>query len=265
MLVALSPVTVSFASNSNDKCSEMEYAQGLCATAGVTGDSVEIGATTEVPGSGGPGVGSGPGDNGANAVGVVNRAKSPVTLICGVGLPKGCKVVGNPPTKPVDDTGPVSISDIATFRPELPTAGMQPNQWMIVGLDTNFYANASTHIVDGTLFGGPAQVRFTPIAYSWDYGDGTSAELSAAGTTWAKQKITEFDATPTSHIYQSAGNYTITLAVTYAAEFRVADNSWQNVVGTLTIIAPPRTATAGHASTVLVDKDCNVNPTGIGC
>jgi PKD repeat protein len=142
---------------------------------------------------------------------------------------------------------------------------MQPNQWMIVGLATNFYANASTHIVDGTLFGGTAQVRFTPTTYNWNYGDGTSATLSTAGTTWAKQKITEFDPTPTSHVYNEPGNYTIILHVTYAAEYRVAGSTWKNVLGALTIAAPPLTATAGHATTVLVDKDCIANPTGIGC
>jgi hypothetical protein len=168
-----------------------------------------------------------------------------------------------PPTEAA--TGPVTISDIATFRPQQPTAGMQPNRWMIVGLATNFFANTSTHVVEGTLFGGTAQVRFTPIAYNWDYGDGSAATLNTAGTTWAKQKIAEFDPTPTSHVYDEPGNYTITLTVTYAAEYRVANSNWNNVIGTLTIPAPPLTATAGHATTVLVDKDCNANPTGIGC
>ena len=161
--------------------------------------------------------------------------------------------------------GPVAVTDIATFRPQPPTAGMQPNQWMIVGLDTNFFAEASTHTVDGTLFGGTAQVRFTPIGYAWDYGDGSTASLGIPGKTWAKYKIAEFDPTPTSHVFEEPGDYTITLAVTYSAEYRVAGSSWQNVIGTLTIVAPPLTATAGHATTVLVDEDCNTNPAGIGC
>ncbi|WP_307842534.1 PKD domain-containing protein [Salinibacterium sp. NG253] len=188
-----------------------------------------------------------------------------VNLRCGEGVPLGCKVIGNPPPKATDATGPLSITDIAAFRPQPPSAGMQPNQWMIVGLDTNFYANASAHVVDGTLFGDTAQVRFTPIAYDWDYGDGTTASLGTPGKTWAKNKIAEFDPTPTSHVFEEPGNYTITLAVTYAAEYRVAGSSWQNVVGTLTIVAPPLTATAGHATTVLVDQDCIANPAGIGC
>ena len=170
-----------------------------------------------------------------------------------------------PPPADASATGPVTISDIATFRPQSASAAMQPNQWMIVGLATNFYATASAHVVDGTLFGGTAQVRFTPIAYNWNYGDGNTATHDTAGTTWAKYKIAEFDPTPTSHSYDEPGNYTITMSVTYAAEYRVAGTGWRNVVGTLTIAAPPLSATAGHATTVLVDQDCNANPAGIGC
>jgi hypothetical protein len=228
----------------------------------VADDAVELEVNAEVPGSGD----SGGSDNPADSVG--SEAGVPPEVVGSVGeswcdLQRLPCVPWMPPTEAA--TGPVTISDIATFRPQQPTAGMQPNRWMIVGLATNFFANTSTHVVEGTLFGGTAQVRFTPIAYNWDYGDGSAATLNTAGTTWAKQKIAEFDPTPTSHVYDEPGNYTITLTVTYAAEYRVANSNWNNVIGTLTIPAPPLTATAGHATTVLVDKDCNANPTGIGC
>lgn len=262
-LMGTVPVTQAVASAANDRCSEMDYSQGLCAKAGVTDGAVELGVTTEVPASGG----SGSSDNSADGVGL--EADAPVDVVDSVGE-SWCdlqRLPCVPWTPPADaaTAGPITISDIATFRPQPPTAGMQPNQWMIVGLATNFYANASAHVVDGTLFGGTAQVRFTPIAYNWNYGDGSTASSNSAGTTWAKYRIPEFDPTPSSHTYNEAGNYTITLSVTYAAEYRVAGSTWKNVVGTLTIIAPPLTATAGHATTVLVDKDCIANPTGIGC
>ncbi|CAO1650411.1 PKD domain-containing protein [Salinibacterium sp. NYA9b] len=229
-------------------------------TGSYSSGGVDVESTRETGGSSGSG-----GDDVAGSSANSVATEPIVNLRCGEGVPLGCKVIGNPPPKATDATGPLSITDIATFRPRPPTAGMQPNQWMIVGLDTNFYATTSAHVVDGTLFGGTAQVRFTPTSYNWDYGDGTTSTLGTAGTTWAKSKIAEFDPTPTSHVFEEPGNYTISLAVTYAAEYRVAGSSWQNVVGTLTIVAPPLTATAGHATTVLVDQDCIANPTGIGC
>jgi len=239
-------------------CTDLKRRLGQCPSAGITDDAVEIGATIESPGASGSGS-----DGGDIGVGIDDDAT--VDLRCGEGVPLGCKAIGVTVPPATDATGPLSITDIATFRPQPPTAGMQPNRWMIVGLDTNFYANTSTHIVDGTLFGDTAQVRFTPIAYHWDYGDGTTATRSTAGTTWAQQSVPEFDPTPTSHVYDSPGNYTIRLHVSYAAEYRVSGAGWLDVIGTLTIVAAPITATAGHASTVLVDKDCLANPTGVGC
>ncbi|MBH0099469.1 hypothetical protein I6E68_10005 [Salinibacterium sp. NSLL150] len=260
MLVFLvgSPISA-FAANGG--CTKLQDRLGTCATSNEVAGQVELGATKESPIADGVNTGDAFVDGPTTSVLVLPQ----LNLRCGEGVPLGCKVIGNPPPKATDATGPLSITDIATFRPQAPAAGMQPNQWMIVGLDTNFYANASAHVVDGTLFGGTAQVRFTPTSYNWDYGDGTTSTLGTAGTTWAKSKIAEFDPTPTSHVFEEPGNYTISLAVTYAAEYRVAGSSWQNVVGTLTIVAPPLTATAGHATTVLVDQDCIANPTGIGC
>ncbi|MEV8253747.1 hypothetical protein AB0O95_07250 [Rhodoglobus sp. NPDC076762] len=246
-------------------CSFEANVAGQCATAESDTGAVEIEGSAVLPGSSGGNYGTGYGTDGAAYIPAEYPALDSVEEAwCDLQ-----RIECVPWTAPAEDaTGAISavtISDIATFRPQPPTASMQPNQWMIVGLDTNFYANASAHVVDGTLFGGTAQVRFTPISYNWDYGDGTTAITSNPGTTWAKYKIAEFDPTPTSHVFQDPGDYTITLAVTYAAEYRVAGSSWQNVVGTLTIVAPPLTATAGHATTVLVDQDCISNPTGIGC
>ena len=252
--------------NSDPACSKYQAFTGQCSTAAVQGDAVELGATTEVPASNG----SGSGDNSADGVSFEPVAEPVVEVVDTVGeswcdLQRLPCVPWTPPPAEASATGPVTISDIATFRPQPASAAMQPNQWMIVGLATNFYGTASAHVVDGTLFGGTAQVRFTPIAYNWNYGDGNTATHDTAGTTWAKYKIAEFDPTPTSHSYDEPGNYTITMTVTYAAEYRVAGIGWRNVVGTLTIAAPPLSATAGHATTVLVDQDCNANPTGIGC
>ncbi|WP_231601741.1 PKD domain-containing protein [Salinibacterium sp. NG253] len=247
-------------------CGALSYYDGSCPTYDVGEDSIELGASSEVPGTGGSSGGSYGYDTGGAAYSPVEdpALDSVEEAWCDIQ-----RIECVPWTPPADDadgkTGPITISDIASFRPQAPAAGMQPNQWMIVGLDTNFYATTSAHVVDGILFGGTAQVRFTPIAYNWDYGDGSTSTTSNPGRTWAKYRITEFDPTPTSYVYQEPGNYTITLAVTYAAEYRVAGSSWQNVVGTLTIVAPPLTATAGHATTVLVDQDCIANPTGIGC
>jgi hypothetical protein len=162
-------------------------------------------------------------------------------------------------------TGPVTLSDIASFRPTPGTDHMQPNGWMITGLDTNFYALAATHVVNGTLLGEAASVRFTPKAYHWTYGDGSAATSARPGSTWEAQGIADFDPTPTSHVYTARGTYTITLVIDFGAEYRYDGGDWTEIAGTLAIPANPLVATAGDAKTVLVAKDCNANPKGPGC
>ena len=166
--------------------------------------------------------------------------------------------VGTPPTN-------VTLNDIATFRPTVGGNHMEPNGWIVVGLDTNFYSDPSVQIVDGTLLGLPASVRFTAKSYTWTYGDGASRSSPAPGTSWAAQNLPEFSPTATSHVFASPGSYTIDLAVGYSAEYRFGANGWVPIAGTLVVPANRIVATAGDASTVLVGRDCRENPGGPGC
>ena len=164
-------------------------------------------------------------------------------------------------------TAPVTLVDIAKFRPNPGVDLMQPDGWMIVGLSTNFYAHAARHIKEGTLLGGPASVRFSPVQYSWTYGDGSARTTSTPGATWAAQGIAEFDATPTSHIYRAPGRYVIELTIGYAPEYRLgASATWIPVRGLVWAPANPLEAVAArNAKTVLVEEECTANPGGPGC
>ncbi|MHA6695758.1 PKD domain-containing protein [Homoserinimonas sp. A520] len=162
-------------------------------------------------------------------------------------------------------TGPVTLSDLVNFRPAPGVDHMEPNGWMIVGLDTNFYARSAVQVQDGLLLGEPASVRFTPVRYHWTYGDGTRASRSMPGTTWRAQGVDEFDPTPTSHVYTSSGTYYIDLTIDFAAEYRWAGSDWTTIAGTIPVPANRLVATAGGAKTVLVEHECTLNPTGPGC
>ena len=166
---------------------------------------------------------------------------------------------------PATVTSPLTLADIAAFRPIPPVDHMQPSGWTIAGLDTNFYATGGTHVRDGQLLGQPASVRFTPVSWHWAYGDGTYATRGQPGSTWAAQSIPEFDPTPTSHVYATYGTYVIDLDVDYTAEYRYAGGPWIPIAGTLTIPANRLQITVGSAKTVLMNRDCVANPGGPGC
>jgi hypothetical protein len=159
----------------------------------------------------------------------------------------------------------ITIRDIATFIPTPGRQQMEPDGWAVAGLYTNFYAITGSHVVNGTLLGRPADVRFTPVSYRWTYGDGTAATKSTKGGTWASLGVAEFEPTPTSHVYEQVGDYTITLSIVFAAEYRFDGGPWRPVVGTLTLPANDLHIRVGTAKTVLVEHDCLADPSGPGC
>lgn len=163
------------------------------------------------------------------------------------------------------DVHVVTLADIARFRPTAGVQRMEPDGWVVVGLPANFYALVDPQVVPGQLLGQSADVRFTPISWLWDYGDGATATRTTKGGTWAALGLREFDATPTSHTYRTPGDYTVRLSIRYRAEYRIGGGAFVPITGTIVLPANELRITAGGAKTVLVDRDCTVAPRGPGC
>jgi hypothetical protein len=240
------------ADDKTDGCSYSQVANGTCPTVGgdIVDGGVQIGAETTVGGNNGSGNGgSGGGGTGASTPPADNAG---------------------PPAPRIADrdytvTGPVTLSDLVNFRPAPGVDSMEPDGWMIVGLDTNFYATAPVQVQSGMLLDLPAQVRFTPVRYHWAYGDGATRSASTPGATWAAQGLNEFDPTSTSHVYTASGTYYIDLTIDFAAEYRWAGSGWTSIAGTIPVPANRLVASAGGAKTVLVEQECTLNPRGPGC
>lgn len=235
-----------------DTCTRVDYDLGLCSIGASLSDEE---ARLEANSSGGSGNGS---NGGKGETGTEPHTGSPDLTPCPVGA-FGCQ--------PRDDYDVivVTLSDIARFRPAPGIQRMEPDGWVVVGLPANIYSIVDTQIVPGELLGQSADVRFTPVAWRWNYGDGTSATLPTKGATWSALGLREFDATPTSHIYRQAGEYTIRLSIVYRAEYRIAGGPFIPIAGTLALPANELHITASGAKTVLVDRDCTVAPRGPGC
>jgi hypothetical protein len=159
----------------------------------------------------------------------------------------------------------VTITDVARLVPEVGASGMEPRGWAVVGLPSNFYADSSPRTAGATLLGRPAEVRFTPVSFSWSFGDGATLATSSAGAPWVSLGVPEFSPTETSHVYVAPGSYTIDLTVSFAAEYRFGTAAWTALAGTVPAAAPPLTVTAHDAKTVLVPGDCRVASTAPGC
>jgi hypothetical protein len=237
-------------------CSRVEFLNGECpeVQAHVTDDGVDVSATHRAPGNN-----TGSGQPGTGASGTGQPAPPPGPL---PGTPEYEFLHRNDGWTV---TSPVTLADLVNFKPSPGVDRMEPNGWMIVGLDTNFYAVVGSQVKTGVLLGQQASVRFTPVHYHWTYGDGYGARLASKGGTWASQGVHEFDRTPTSHVYAKAGTYYIDLSIDFSAEYRYAGGEWIPVAGTINVPANRLMATAGAAKTVLVERDCTVPPLGPGC
>ena len=143
--------------------------------------------------------------------------------VCAIPRGNRCFAIAPRPATPAvasAATPSITLRDLASFRPAPGSQNMEPNGWVVPGLDANFYAIVGQQLVPGTLLGQPATVRFTPVGYHWNYGDGSAAFRPTKGDTWARLGLRDFDPTPTSHVYETEGDYVIQLAIDFRAEYQ---------------------------------------------
>ncbi|NEM90849.1 hypothetical protein [Galbitalea soli] len=177
-----------------------------------------------------------------------------------IDVPADC---ANNPKKPQART--VTLHDLATFKPEAGIAVSEPGWWAALNLPANFYALTPSEIEKGTLLKKPAEVHFYPVAWHWNYGDGTTTTTSEPGASWAAQGLPDLTTTPTSHRYRARGTITATLTVDMAAEYRFDNGDWIPVSGTIAVHPPPIRLRIYSVHTVLVNPDCPPDPRGPGC
>ncbi|WP_168915569.1 PKD domain-containing protein [Microcella flavibacter] len=262
-------------------CTEAQVNAGTCPapTVSTDGSAVSIGGSQTRPGTGGTNPSAPRADSPSGSGGSGSAAAPAPVVETGPPLPPPVSCFGRwcaeellggwtPPADPAEPPPgqtAITIADLVTFRPQTATLASEPGGFAVIGLPFNPHAQIGQHVVAGTLLGQSAEVRFTPYAYRWDYGDGATARTGTPGAPWQVLGLREFDPTPTSHVYSERGTYTLTLTVEYAAEYRVGGSGWIPVAGILTLPAPPITVVVGSATTVLVSGDCRQAPSGPGC
>jgi hypothetical protein len=257
LALSAGPLPLSF----TEECSTIEkQTTGCQVDASSDADQINLIGTVTVPGDPGGNVN---GNDGRHVPGTAADRD-----ICADPRGTRCHGTAPRPSKPIAVTAPapsITLRDLAAFRPAPGTQQMEPNGWVVPGLDANFFAIVGQQLVPGTLLGEPATVRFTPVAYHWNYGDGSAAVRATKGGTWAQLGLADFDPTPTSHVYAVEGEYVIRLSIDFRAEYQFGSGGFRPVVGTINLRANDLRVTVTGAKTVLVDHDCVANPAGPGC
>lgn len=187
-------------------------------------------------------------------------------------LPPGCVMIGGgyAVCTPVEgEVAPgiptVYARDVQSFAPAGPAFASEPDGAGVVGMPANFVASASAHSASGTLFGRPVTVRFTPSAFVFDYGDGTTGRSASGGASWTDLGQPQFTPTATSHAYGERGTYTVSVTVEYTAEVDFGIGRWLPVQGVVTATSGGYPVEIFEVRTALVDKTCAENPSGPGC
>ena len=257
--VALLASFASAASPASIACSQPEILAGLCSITPSTTDTAVV-LDGAIPGSGSSDTG-----NWDDALGSADDDSSATQCVSGPVQPERCFGTAPRPIDPAVPAPVVTLADVATFAPTLAPAVSEPGGWAIIGLPVNLVGPAGSVTVDGVLLGNPAQVRFTPIAWHWAYGDGSASVVTTPGASWAALGIPEFAATATSHVYAAPGIYRVSLEVDMVADYRIGGGPWLAVPGLLTIPVSEFDLLVATADTVLVDRDCLASPAGPGC
>ncbi|WP_307298185.1 hypothetical protein [Microbacterium natoriense] len=161
-------------------------------------------------------------------------------------------------------TPTITITDLASFTPEPTSLLVEPGNAGIADMPANFLAAAAVHTQTGTLFDVPLTVRFTPVAYEYTYGDGSTATVTSAGMSWAELGQAQFTPTQTSHVYADRGTYDADVDIRYTAEIDFG-LGWYPISGELTSDGPVQQIQIFEAHTALVAHTCTEKPTAPGC
>jgi len=157
-----------------------------------------------------------------------------------------------------------TVTDVARFVPTNATVAGEPDNIAVVGLPANFLSTAKTETVPGAILGRALTIRFTPVSYAFDYGDGEQRTSTTPGTAWDASGQAQFTPTDTSHVYKQPGTYTVSVTVTYAADVDLG-TGWIPINGTLNGPPASQQIRVVKAHTALVQGTCLERPSAPGC
>lgn len=158
----------------------------------------------------------------------------------------------------------VTTEDLKRLDIGAAVAVVEPAPHTLINYNTNVYAHARAQEFTTTLAGYPVTVRVYPIAYTWDYGDGTTL----GPTTHSGYPLGEDEwdtPTETSHRYTKTGDVHVTLTTTFEGEYSIAGGPWLPVEGTTTVTSTPVELKVWRTKIRNYADDCIINPAGTGC
>ena len=169
--------------------------------------------------------------------------------------------------KPVNVLEQIAAQIQTAFEHQPVNAGTltsQPGTNTLKGEQTNFRVDTKPQTFDIALLGQKVHIVATPVAYTFDYGDGTKlGPTPASGITLAAENIGQ--KTPTSHAYQDTLDYTAGVTTTFNGTYSVNGSPAVPIPGQGNFATNKVIIKVWRSTTKLVDQNCLQNPTAWAC
>lgn len=144
------------------------------------------------------------------------------------------------------------------------TLTLQPTKHTLRGAHTNVYADASEQSFQLNMLGQDVVIRVEPIAYTWNYGDGSVlGPIAQPGGPLPAERLGE--QTPTSHVYTKTGDYTVSLTTTFRASYRVNGGQEIPIPNSAGFSTAPKTISVWRSITKNYADNCLEDPDGTAC
>ncbi|HEY6746697.1 MAG TPA: PKD domain-containing protein, partial [Mycobacteriales bacterium] len=120
-----------------------------------------------------------------------------------------------------------------------------PRTATLVNLETYFWCGDGSRTCDligerertVTLLGQPVRIRPRILSYQWDFGDGSTQEITTGRAT---------------HTYAHATTAHVTLTLTWTADYAVGAGAFQDIGDTTTTTSPARALPVREAESVII-------------
>ncbi|WP_143556731.1 PKD domain-containing protein [Sanguibacter antarcticus] len=114
-----------------------------------------------------------------------------------------------------------------------------PGGWLPVNMVNVVYTDAASQVVDTVVLGQAVRVRATPVAFSWEWDDGSSPlETTDPGAPHPDYTV--------SHTYGTSGEYAVSMVTQWSGEYSLDGGATYTAIdgtATTTSTAPPLTVT----------------------
>ncbi|KRF06104.1 hypothetical protein ASH00_07445 [Arthrobacter sp. Soil782] len=140
----------------------------------------------------------------------------------------------------------------------------EPNNFGLLGGHNNFWADVEEQEFAFETLGDQVRIRAWPVAYDWNYGDGTTRTTQTAGNAVPESDWLLVE-TPTSHAYGETGDYNLVLTTRFNGDYSVNGGPWIPIAGQAAVQSEPHLISIWRSDNRLVDGTCAESPSAWGC